>query len=779
MRVCLSLLFLFLAMEALSAGESWTMSDLRTWAHEPKSMKLTPRKGGFEVRYAGKAGWCVDGFPRIAVTPGDVFEMSCRTEPLPDVPQSAPVAMSAVLRNADGAVLSWTFALRKARPGEKITSAFMVPAGVATVQPRVEGWDAAGARVRNVRVERKGNLLTKKAGLPACKFGNSVLQGTVEEGGFRIKDLRTGRTWKPADLKLPTAVMIGKKVGADGTACAEYLEQERMKRFRTSIKVEKDRPEIVVKVEAEGEMLSGFRYPAAFATQKGDRLIVPLNEGMGYPADEPDKLPERLIAYGGHGLCMAFFGVVDDATGAGWMAIIETPDDAAVELQRDTRSRLWTMGPEWESQKGRFGYVRRVRYVFQDKGGYVAMCKRYRDHVKKTGKFKPFSEKVKERPLVDRLIGAPNIWYWRKDKIRIAKELKAAGIDRFLWSSGGSVQDIRFIAGLDDVLVGRYDVYQDVFHPEQCKKLVACGWKNEYFHNTEAWPHDIIWNSANSNDWRRAWGIKAGDGTWTHCAMMCDSMAPVYARRHVAHDLKTRPYSARFVDTTVAAPWQTCWNPAHPMTRSDSRHWKMELLRLMGDEFNLVVGSEAGHDAAVPYCDYFEGMLTISPYQVPDAGRTMEQICTNVPPRVAKYQVGEAYRLPLWELVYHECVCAHWYWGDYNNKLPALWDKRDLFNILYGTMGMYCFDDGEWKKNKERFVRSYRMTSPIARATGYSEMLDHKILTPDRAVQQSRFADGTTVTVNFGSNAFKLPSGIILAPRGHHVRLGAPAARNF
>lgn len=45
----------------------------------------------------------------------------------------------------------------------------------------------------------------------------------------------------------------------------------------------------------------------------------------------------------------------------------------------------------------------------------------------------------------------------------------------------------------------------------------------------------------------------------------------------------------------------------------------------------------------------------------------------------------EAYRLPLFALVYHGCVVSYWYWGDYNNKLPALWGKRDLSNALYGA----------------------------------------------------------------------------------------------
>jgi hypothetical protein len=91
------------------------------------------------------------------------------------------------------------------------------------------------------------------------------------------------------------------------------------------------------------------------------------------------------------------------------------------------------------------------------------------------------------------------------------------------------------------------------------------------------------------------------------------------------------------------------------------------------------------------------------------------------PERVAKFQLGQAYRLPLWELVYHDCVVAQWYWGDYNNKLPALWDKRDLFNVLYGTPPMFMFDRKLWETQKARFVQSYTNTCPYVRAAGYAD----------------------------------------------------------
>ena len=100
------------------------------------------------------------------------------------------------------------------------------------------------------------------------------------------------------------------------------------------------------------------------------------------------------------------------------------------------------------------------------------------------------------------------------------------------------------------------------------------------------------------------------------------------------------------------------------------------------------------------------------------------------------------YRLPLWELVYHDCVVAQWYWGDYNNKLPALWDRRDLFNALYGTPPMFMFNRKQWESQHDRFVQSYRTATPVARATGYAEMLSHRWLTDDHAVQETRFANG-------------------------------------
>jgi hypothetical protein len=196
------------------------------------------------------------------------------------------------------------------------------------------------------------------------------------------------------------------------------------------------------------------------------------------------------------------------------------------------------------------------------------------------------------------------------------------------------------------------------------------------------------------------------------------------------------------------------------------------LLRILSDELHLVAGTETGHDAAVPYIHYFEGMLSLSHYRVDDAGRRMLQIWKDVPERVALFQLGQKYRLPLFELVYHDCVVTHWYWGDYNNKLPALWDKRDLFNLLYGTAPMFMFDVDFWRQYRERFAQSYRNTCLVAREVGYAEMVDHRFLTPDRDVQQTTFSNGFTVACNFGAQTYAAADGTLILPMGYQVKRG-------
>ena len=591
---------------------------------------------------------------------------------------------------------------------------------------------------------------------------NKALVVTLDEGtgALCVLDKRTGQTWQQRSLHRGRLL---KEPQATGNVL-EFVWRDVSSGLdlQVAVELEGDLPEFTLSLSAHGPMTAPLSFPHPFLTESGTHLVVPMNEGISFPVTDPSISPMRLIAYGGHGICMSFWGATDGERG--YMAIIETADDASIRIDR-TEGNLW-VAPEWDPQKGRFGYPRVLRYAFFDRGGHVAICKRYRQHAQETGRLKTLEEKRAENPNVDRLVGAVNVWCWDKWPRYIAQQMRDLGIEYVLWSECQEPVDIR---ALDDLgfLSSTYDIYQDVMNPANYDQL-------RFIHRRwpkAAWPDDLMLGP--DGDWIKGWKIKSKsfdeDGKWYPCGVVCDRQAPRYAHERIAEEQETLPYTCRFIDTTTATPWRECYHPGHPLTRSESREWKMELLRVVSEDCGLVTGTETGHDAAVPYVHYFEGMLSLGPYRIPDAGRDMSRIWEEVPERVRNFQLGHQYRLPLWELVYHDCVVAHWYWGDYSNKLPALWDKRDLFNVLYGTVPMFMFDRELWTREQARFVQSYRDVCPVARAVGYAEMTDHRYLAADRSVQQTAFANGVTVTVNFSDEAYHLPDGVVVDPTDFYV----------
>jgi hypothetical protein len=332
-------------------------------------------------------------------------------------------------------------------------------------------------------------------------------------------------------------------------------------------------------------------------------------------------------------------------------------------------------------------------------------------------------------------------------------------MDHVLWSAGGSAEDVRAINEMG-YLTSRYDIYQDVWPPDSPKSLKHDGW-----------PDDLVWLP--NGEWMKGWAHNQTnpDGTKTvfQGGVISSPRALARAKQQIPEDLKTRPYKCRFIDTTTASPFREDYNPAHPLSRSDDKKYKMALLEYVAEDMKQVTGTETGLDAAVPWVHYFEGMLSLTRYRLPDSGRnTLEY--KKPTPDFLKFQVGQFYRLPLWELVYHEAVVSTWYWGDYNNKAPEVWDRRDLFNLLYGTPPMFMFNRQTWTEQKARFAQSYKNTGPEARKLGYREMLGHDFLTDDHSVQRTRWQGGEEIVVNFGDKPYKLTDGRTVAPMGFDVK---------
>lgn len=588
-------------------------------------------------------------------------------------------------------------------------------------------------------------LASVSAGGRTLKTDSLKVEICEDGSAFSVTDLRTGRTWRP----------VGNMLRKDSRLQLEY---------------ELNGDEIVVSIASSADdAMPWMTYsPAPLDVRKDDWLIVPRGEGLRYPVNEdnPGLICGWTWQTGSAGLVMPFSGVAESrGEGAGYMIVVDTPDDGGLYYAR-TRlgERLWTMSPVWTNVRGKFGYVRRVRYIFFPSGGYVSMAKRYREIALRQGLVKTLAEKAKSRPNVAKLAGAADIWWWdRGDRAKVAEELRTAGMNRLLFCNVQSFtsNEVKRIAKMPDVLVGRYDIYQDVYRPEIVSALNAK--PTAWLPGRDAWPHDCVWSNRTADSWIAGWKVRTRDGRLMPCAVMCDLCAPLYMEKYVSSDLKTHPYTARFIDTTTTVPLRECENPLHPMTRTECRNARVKLLQTVQTRWNLVTGSEVGASWAVPYCDYFEGMLSPGNYRIKNAGRDVQVPCNEWPDHVERYGLNPKYRIPLWELVFHDCVQSTWFWGDYNNKMPELWKRRDLFNALWGTMPMYIMDKDRWASDRDRFVSSFRLVSPIQRDTAMHEMTSHRTLSDDFNVQRSEFADGTSVTVDFAKKSCSVK-------RNSHVR---------
>ncbi len=471
-------------------------------------------------------------------------------------------------------------------------------------------------------------------------------------------------------------------------------------------------------------------------------VLAPYCDGLGIPVTDLSWRGRRWAVWG---LDLPFIGLTDGKRG--YMIIAEDPDDAVFRADAAKEGGATLLAPKiaWVGQKRQFGYARRARFCFFDQGGYVAICKRYRRYARDQGLLVTLKEKTKRKPHVARLAGAPDIW--GNCSLAFCREAKAEGMDRLIVNGPSSREDMEAIKALG-YLISVYDNYEDAmegksgrygdFKTERDAKVLANG------KLMKAW---LTWDKK------------------TQFMKRCSALFEQVARKWIPLDLAKHPYNARFIDVTTATSLTECYSDTHPLTRTDDRRVKRNLAKYVSHELGLVLGGEHGRWWGADLYDYWEGMQSGGFYSWPagHVGINLPQKREDIGQRYLDWGLGEQHRLPIWELVFGDCVVSTWYWGDSTGHLynvaPELAAKKDAYNILYGTVPLYWVSRPygfNWSKPelRARLLESYRNTCKLHEVIGFEEMLSHEWLTPDKRVQRTKFADGTTVTVNFGEKAF-------------------------
>ncbi len=514
-----------------------------------------------------------------------------------------------------------------------------------------------------------------------------------------------------------------------------------------------------------GTML--MTYPYAFCHEKaGAESVVPVDEGVIYSTRQIDTAvdPRRWRPWWLHQkLSMPWWGVTDGTLGV--MTQIETPYDCMFSIQWvDTPAGERTLPHvTWIGAKQCLAYRRRVAYRFVAKGGYVAMAKAFRRTEQAAGRFRTWTEKVRANPLVERLRGALDVWSQVEVTRQMIDQLRSMGVRKAVIakSRGGDPAPAQ---GLQ---------------PDAIRAAVAAGYLIGGYHNY-SW---IQGRWIDRDPALKNAAVMQANGKFKTIANAWDAKGRLdrcpAAHRSVFIEkgklAKESGVNYFFTDcTTTGGAIQECYHPDHPLSRRDGADQLGRALQGLAG-LGLVVGSERGKWWATPTTDVFEGIGTLieyggSYYGSGDASHWAGPYLEKKPgyrELFLGFDFNPARRVPLFQLVYHDSVYCTRRWNQDPGRDARLWTRHDLMNVLYGTPPLWfmhpkagnVIGTPQWEEVKDRYLQTYRNVCGWHEKIGFDEMTDHHFLSDDRLVQETRFASGWIVVVNFRDEPWDDPRG--------------------
>jgi len=635
---------------------------------------------------------------------------------------------------------------------------------------------------------------------------NDRLKVEIDDaGGAKVFDKRTNLLWSQ-----PSPVMLEDEAST-GTQARGKVRQSELPRI-TSVQAEGN--EIIVKadwliplvmrwsLQADDELLLTIdspdlqtplknddkkwgpmlMYPPPFYNQEAARFaVVPEDEGCIY-STSGYNIEDDIVAFtykrysGGDGIAnysLPFNGLTDLKRGV--MNYLETGFHAAgrMTLYDTSSGRCALPGIGWTNARGSWGFARRLRFKFIEDGGYVAMAKRFRQDLIQGGRFKSLKEKAAERPPVEKLKGAMNLWVFAEEPLTQAdiKRVRSFGFENLLFQVFAK---------------GTHPTPEDGLTPEAVEETRRNGWLTGSYH-LYSWMYlskdrplteEQMTQSINESATQP---YLAPGGVWGGHTLRCpavlgDKLAAL-AREEKAYGM-----SSFFTDCTFCGDAvRDCYSPDHPLTREQAGEALNAALEQVARE-GMVVGSERGFWWGATGADYFEGVETLIMYfnrwNGPDIPHMHSGDMQEQKPGYQEFFVGYNYgphnRVPLFQLVMHDAVVAMRRWDDHHSRDQKMWRRNDLMAIAYGVPPIVCFHlkagphilRDDYLPLNERYMRTYRDVCGWHEEVGFEEMTDHKFLTEDRMVQETSFGNGRKVVVNFKKEAWKDPRGFEVEAEG-------------
>ncbi len=474
-------------------------------------------------------------------------------------------------------------------------------------------------------------------------------------------------------------------------------------------------------------------------------------------------------------LAMRFFGFT--AAGESLAVILETHFDARTTLA-DDGAGVMSSNTQFLPSLGRLAYPRRTRFVSTPESGYVAIANAFRDYAQTHGLWKSFDERVAENPEADKLRGAfvACAGYWwdpEADQVGAMKAMRKMGFKR-----GWVFSPKLFSFGSDWNALG---VDSNRLTDAQLAEIQSLGYLCAPFLQVEeAGPSIGLEKFAVDEKGERIVRWEIGERKyWEIAKWRVPSMLPQF---------ESELLEGRGIhfDTVAAMPEVENWGE-RPYDREGDARLRAEIADYYRRR-GKVICAESLRDWCVPHCDLSTSKI-FAPVRTRD---------------------NRVWTLPLSDLVYHDSTPrSTWEHHSYDDKRNV----RDLIQLAYHPFGMELTDlltasppvlfpegmlyyyelkdvtlsDGtkdlavDWTK---AHLYRKRFTDPETQAAlpkalrvcrlnerhGVSRMTSHRFVDPKSPfVQETEFASGLHVIVNFSDASFTLPDGRTVPARGSIV----------
>lgn len=234
------------------------------------------------------------------------------------------------------------------------------------------------------------------------------------------------------------------------------------------------------------------------------------------------------------------------------------------------------------------------------------------------------------------------------------------------------------------------------------------------------------------------------------------------------------PFNSWFIDCDATGEIYDDYTPSHITTQEEDLAARLERMAYIRDQYNLVIGSEGGHDFAASDIAFAHGIelksfswmdddmksnkdseFYIGKYYNPNGG-VAEHFSKRIPVKNKYYAVfaDPVYDIPLFKLVYNDSVITscHWDWSTF--KIVGATADRMIREVLLNVPPLYHLDADEWSEYKEDIISHQTVWSDFSQKAITREMVDFKYLAADGSVQKTVYGTSLSAVANYSDTPF-------------------------